>query len=60
MHKHIISVTEYFGEITQSSTISSTLLFESGPIIQSIKMHEVYGFHTKETEKCNWLDGHFI
>lgn len=60
MYTYIISGIEYFGEITQSSTITLTLILESGPIIQSIKMHEVYNFHTKETEKYNWRNDHFM
>jgi hypothetical protein len=53
MYKYIISGIEYFGEITQSSTIALNLILEFEPIIQSIKKHEVYSFHTKEREKCN-------
>jgi len=46
--------------MTRSSTIALTVILESGPIIQSIKMHEVYSFQTKEAENYNWLNGHFI
>jgi len=60
MYKCIISGIEYFGEITQSSTIALTLILESGPIIQAIKMHDVYSFHTKEREKYNCLNGHYM
>jgi hypothetical protein len=60
MYKYIISGIEYFGEMTQSSTIALTLILVPGPIIQSVQMHEVYSFHTKETEKCNWLNGYFM
>jgi len=60
MYKHIILGIEYFCEMTRSSTTALTLILESGPIMQSIKMHEVHSFHTKETEKYNWLNGHFM
>jgi hypothetical protein len=59
-YKYIISGIEYLGEITQSSTTASAPILESGPIIQSITKQDVYSFHTKETEKYKWLDGHFM